>query len=194
VVRDADAHLPTIPARRARAIAGLSMGGYGAINLLLRHLGTFSAGESWSGYFEQTSAGPYKHASPAVLSAASPAAYAPSLGVQLRRQPVRVLLFGGRADPDSRQIPPFVRELGGLGVEVRGLVFAGRHDWRFWRTHLASGLRWASWALHSPPTRGGLLRRRGNAARRARGGGPPRSARGRACRRCSSRASRRRVR
>ena len=148
VVHDADAHFPTIPDRSGRALAGMSMGGYGAINVLFRHLAIFGAGEAWSGYFEQTRTGPYAHAGPAVLRYASPTAYVPALRSALRRWPVRVLLDGGRSDPDTRQIAPLARELRALGTPVRALTFAGRHDWKFWRGHLGLGLRWASWALH----------------------------------------------
>ena len=53
VVRQVDEHFPTIDDRSARAIAGLSMGGYGALNIGLHHLSTFGTIESWSGYFHQ---------------------------------------------------------------------------------------------------------------------------------------------
>lgn len=49
-----DAHFPTIVDRTARAVIGVSAGGYGAIALGLQHLSTFSVVESWSGYFEPT--------------------------------------------------------------------------------------------------------------------------------------------
>ena len=42
---------PTRPARGARAIAGYSMGGYGAMHLALNHPQTLSAVESWLGFF-----------------------------------------------------------------------------------------------------------------------------------------------
>jgi enterochelin esterase-like enzyme len=51
VVRYVDAHYRTIPDRRARAIAGISEGGYGAMNLGLKHLDTFGTIVSISGYF-----------------------------------------------------------------------------------------------------------------------------------------------
>jgi putative tributyrin esterase len=44
-----DAHYRTIPLRRARAIAGLSMGGYGAAFLGLKHRDRFAALASFSG-------------------------------------------------------------------------------------------------------------------------------------------------
>ena len=42
--------LPDDPLRRARALAGLSEGGYGALNIGLHHPGEFRVLESWSGY------------------------------------------------------------------------------------------------------------------------------------------------
>lgn len=49
-----DARFPTIRSRTARAVMGVSAGGYGAVSLGLSHLATFSVIESWSGYFEPT--------------------------------------------------------------------------------------------------------------------------------------------
>ena len=47
-----DATYRTIAARRGRAIAGLSMGGYGALSYAARHPGTFAAAASFSGALE----------------------------------------------------------------------------------------------------------------------------------------------
>jgi len=44
-----DAHYRTLPLRRSRAVAGLSMGGYGALLLGLKHHRTFAAIGSFSG-------------------------------------------------------------------------------------------------------------------------------------------------
>lgn len=51
VVRYVDMHYRTIPDRQARAIAGISEGGYGAMNLGLKHHDTFGTIVSISGYF-----------------------------------------------------------------------------------------------------------------------------------------------
>ncbi|MEO2005350.1 MAG: alpha/beta hydrolase family protein [Candidatus Poribacteria bacterium] len=50
VVGHVDAHFRTIAAREGRAISGLSMGGYGAITLGLRHPDMFGSVGSTSGY------------------------------------------------------------------------------------------------------------------------------------------------
>ena len=60
VPRFVDAHFRTIRSRRARAVVGLSAGGYGAVLLTLHHL--VSVVESWSGYFHPTD--PTRHARP----------------------------------------------------------------------------------------------------------------------------------
>jgi S-formylglutathione hydrolase FrmB len=44
-----DATYRTIAARRGRAIAGVSMGGYGALSYAARHPDTFAAAASFSG-------------------------------------------------------------------------------------------------------------------------------------------------
>jgi S-formylglutathione hydrolase FrmB len=49
VIEYVDAHFRTIPERFARAIAGVSMGGYGAVLLGLKHNDTFAAIGSFSG-------------------------------------------------------------------------------------------------------------------------------------------------
>lgn len=49
-----DSRFRTIANRRGRALVGASAGGYGAFNIGLRHVGSFAALESWSGYFVAT--------------------------------------------------------------------------------------------------------------------------------------------
>ena len=51
-----DATYRTVAAKRGRAIAGLSMGGYGALSYAARHPGTFAAAASFSGALEVGSA------------------------------------------------------------------------------------------------------------------------------------------
>jgi S-formylglutathione hydrolase FrmB len=50
LVRAIDARYRTIPDGTARGLAGLSEGGYGALNIGLHHPGEFDLLESWSGY------------------------------------------------------------------------------------------------------------------------------------------------
>ena len=57
LVKAIDADYATKHGRGSRAIAGISMGGYGAINLALGHSATFGIASSWSGYFVSNTPG-----------------------------------------------------------------------------------------------------------------------------------------
>jgi S-formylglutathione hydrolase FrmB len=54
LIHDVEVKFRAIRARYARAIAGLSMGGYGAIKIALKHPGVFQAAGSLSGAFDAT--------------------------------------------------------------------------------------------------------------------------------------------
>src|SRR5438128_1169491 len=72
VVPWTDAHLPTIASPAGRTIAGPSAGGYGAVDIALRHPDLFGTVESWSGYFSPLRDGSLAHASRIVLGAHDP--------------------------------------------------------------------------------------------------------------------------
>lgn len=151
MVRNVDAHWATIRGRRGRAIAGLSMGGYAAVNVSLRHLGLFSVAESWSGYFTQSHGGPYAGASAATLRAASPQAYVAGMAGLLGRLPLHVLLYTGAHDRFLPQQASFAATLRSLGVPVASLRVAGAaHDWVLWRHEMPLALRYASRWLAAP--------------------------------------------
>jgi S-formylglutathione hydrolase FrmB len=56
-----DSHFRTIPSRDGRAIAGLSMGGFGALELAMRHQDLFAAAASHSGVDSLMYAGPHPY-------------------------------------------------------------------------------------------------------------------------------------
>jgi S-formylglutathione hydrolase FrmB len=62
LVGDVDANLHTIAKREARAIAGLSMGGFGALELAMRHPDVYAAAASHSGVDALLYAGPHPYA------------------------------------------------------------------------------------------------------------------------------------
>jgi enterochelin esterase-like enzyme len=138
-----DRHFATRPWRSFRAIAGYSEGGYGAVNIALHHLKTFSIAESWSGYGRERRKGPFAHASPAQIYANSPALYAPGLFRQLQRYPLFAYMYSGRRDhglPNQREVADAVSFAGG---HVRFEAFPGKHDWALWRGQTPRMLRWA---------------------------------------------------
>ena len=75
VVRDVDQRFATLPDRQDRAIAGLSAGAYGAINVGLHQNAMFGLIQVWSGYFLETHNGVFADADRAVMAYNSPLDY-----------------------------------------------------------------------------------------------------------------------
>jgi len=139
-----DAHLPTLATASGRTIAGLSAGGFGAIDIALRHPGLFGTAESWSGYFTPLRDGPFVDANSATLEAHNPTALVRQEAATLRRDGTRFFISTG--PPHSRQIKPassaaFAVELRGLGIKVVYHSYASPLGQ--WREQLDTGLLWA---------------------------------------------------
>ena len=139
-----DAHLPTVATAQGRVIAGLSAGGYGAVDLGLRHPDLFGTIEAWSAYFRPLHDGPFKHASRATLAANDPTKLAPGLAATLRHDHTRFFLSTGPGHSHwfkPEQTLAFTRELRKVGVAVRYHAYANAHG--EWRAQLDTGLAWA---------------------------------------------------
>src|SRR5206468_10463279 len=95
VVPWVDGHLPTIPSRAGRVLAGLSAGGYGAVDIGLRHPTLFGTLEAWSGYFHPLRAGALVDAGSAELQAHDPSLLAQREAPLLRRLGTRFFLSSG---------------------------------------------------------------------------------------------------
>lgn len=137
-----DAHLPTIPTRSARVIAGLSAGGYGAMDIGLRHLDLFGTLESWSGYFEPLHDGPFKHASRSDLAQHDPAQLIRRDLPLLARDPTRFYVSTGPLHSHwakPAQSIAFAGELRALGIRYTLRIFRDRRG--EWRDQLDDGLR-----------------------------------------------------
>ncbi|HEX6762459.1 MAG TPA: alpha/beta hydrolase-fold protein [Gaiellaceae bacterium] len=127
VVPWVDAHLPTSADAADRVIAGLSAGGFGAVNIALRHPELFGTVESWSGYFAPLRDGPFRHATRAVLAANDPTRLARSEAAALRQGGVRFFLSTGPAHSHwfkPAQTRDFARELRSLGLDVSYRAYA----------------------------------------------------------------------
>jgi enterochelin esterase-like enzyme len=151
VVHDTDRRFATVADRQGRVIAGLSEGGYGALNIALHHLRTFSGAESWSGYFRQTPTQSFTGASRAALRANSPLVEAPRLAPAIRRLGFRAWVYQGFSDParpsEERQ---FVHVLARAGAAVHYGFFPGGHDWGLWRAQVPRMLLAASHWFAAP--------------------------------------------
>ena len=139
-----DATLPTIAGRTGRVIAGLSAGGYGAVDIGLRHPSLFGAIESWSGYFSPLRDGPFRHAGAAILAANDPIRLVRHEAPVLHAAGVRFFVSTGpahshwiRSDASRR----FADELRGLGLRATYRRYANSRGQ--WREQLDAGLEWA---------------------------------------------------
>jgi hypothetical protein len=121
VVPWTDAHLPTVRSERMRAIAGVSAGAFGAVDMALRHVGLFQTAESWEGYFQPFRDGPFEHASGAALAAHNPTLLARKESASIRRHGLRFFLStGGSHGAVKRDWTfEFERELRGLRIGSR---------------------------------------------------------------------------
>jgi Putative esterase len=119
VVTWTDAHLPTIRAARARAIAGVSAGAFGAVDIAIRHLGLFGTTESWEGYFHPFRDGPFEQASAATLAAHDPVLLVHKEAPAIRAHRLRFFLStgGSHGSVKRRWTFDFDRELRSLRIE-----------------------------------------------------------------------------
>jgi enterochelin esterase-like enzyme len=122
---------PTLRERGARAIAGYSMGGFGAMNIALGHPDRFAVVESWLGFFN-------------------------GLGGELRaaratiaRSGLHAFVYGGASDTlvDPTKDAPFAAALRQAGADATSAVYAGGHTMETLEQHLTHMLAFAGEAL-----------------------------------------------
>ena len=153
VMHDVDQRFATLTRRQDRGIAGLSEGGYGALNIGLRHLSLFSVIESWSGYYVQTPTASFKGASSQLLYANSPGLYVGTLAPRIRHLGLRAYLYQGVKDEiQPWRIRRFSAQLSEAGAYVRWGFFPGGHDWGLWRRQTPHMLLVANRWFHQRPT------------------------------------------
>ena len=131
--RVVDATIPAVEGSHMRdaahrAIAGFSMGGYGAMNIAMQNPGLFGQELSMAGYFVVNDLSGMFGGRPSVIALNTPSAHPRSA------RGMRVLLEEDAADPY-----PLIRGqaawMGGLlaraGVPVTVHILPGTHDWSF---------------------------------------------------------------
>ena len=159
VVPAIDKVLRTIPDRQHRALAGVSAGGYCALNLTLRHSDLFAAAVDMSGYVEPTYDGGLSHLfGPDWRAAAAmntPSRYIDSHTIRL---PLHIRFDVGRADArPRREINQLLPRLSARGVNALLVIRPGGHTYHAWVPALQQGLDWLATLF------GGNDRRAGNA-------------------------------
>jgi S-formylglutathione hydrolase FrmB len=168
-----DGNYRTVPAREARAVAGLSMGGYGAVRMAFFHPDRFAAVVTLSGALHQTDNIPAveqplllanlnqraevkyhgAYGTPFDLNifvARNPFTRIPTLSRM--QHPPKVLVMTGDDDglnfyEGSTQLFVALRRAG-LQAELR--VEDGGHDWRLWGKQLPDLLRFVTDAMKEP--------------------------------------------
>ena len=142
-----DAHFRTIRDRRARAIVGLSAGGYGAVLVALHHLDRFSVVESWSGYFHATNPQGTRAldlGSPARNAHASAHTFVSSLHRSFSHRPTVFAFYVGRGDDRFRDENELLdRELDQARVPHVFQLYAGGHRQTVWTAHARAWLELA---------------------------------------------------
>lgn len=152
VVNAVDARYRTIRAGWARALVGLSEGGYGALNIGLHHPGEFRVLESWSGYTVADDISSIFGKNKAALRRNSPALTLAAAAPKLRAAHTFVWFYSGSTDKSLLpQNVAFERALTRLRIPSHYMVVRGGHDWALWRGQAAKALYVACEHL-VPPT------------------------------------------
>lgn len=146
VVPWVDAHLPTLSGPQGRALEGLCAGGFGAVDIGLRHPGVFGTLGSWEGYFAPIFRdGPFVGASAAVLRAHDPVLLVRRDAASLRRSGVRfyVSAGGNHGHVLRRWTIAFARELTSLRLAHELWLLPPIDRGHFWAATLPSALLYA---------------------------------------------------
>jgi S-formylglutathione hydrolase FrmB len=149
LVRYVDAHYRTARTRAARGIAGLSEGGYGAINLALQHPHEFSLVESWSGYEKPDPLRSIFGSKLQLLSRNDPSLLLPRVAPTLRRLGTYFWFYSGTEDRFRAQNRTFARALTKLHVRNHFFASFGGHNWALWRKNAAAAYEMAAGKLRA---------------------------------------------
>jgi len=132
-----DRMLPTMATRAGRAIAGSSMGGFGAMHAALANPSRFAVVESWLGYFNNLD-GELRADRPVISR----------LGLQ-------AFVYGAAADPVAlpEEDPAFAAKLRTAGAQAQSAIYPGGHSLHKVSEHLDAGLLFAGRSLRAAERR-----------------------------------------
>lgn len=146
-----------LPVNGKRSIAGLSMGGHGAITLALSNPGTFAAASSMSGVLDLPAAdrevlaqllGPLDGARPE-WEARSAIHLVKAKPDQAKALPMKISC--GKTDKWLPVNKAFVAALGQVGVNIELDVTGGGHNWWYWTNRLPKHVAWHAEQLGVTP-------------------------------------------
>ena len=150
LVRAVDARYRTIRRGSARALAGLSEGGYGSLNIGLHHPGEFGVLESWSGYEQADPIRSIFGIDRSALTRNSPSLTLPAVAAKLRRAHMFIWFYSGTGDHFVKQNTAFAAELRRYHIPFHYFVVHGGHNWGIWRGNASRALLAMSRRLHGP--------------------------------------------
>ena len=133
VVHAIDTRYRTIRSAQGRVLAGLSEGGYGAINIGIHHPREFATIESWSGYERADDIGAIFGHRRGVLERNSPLDTVTAAAPVLRRTHAYFWFYSGTDDRFRPQNAAFAARLARLGLAHHFFLVRGGHNWALWR-------------------------------------------------------------
>jgi S-formylglutathione hydrolase FrmB len=149
LVRYVDGHYRTMPSAAGRGIAGLSEGGFGAVNIALHNPNEFSVVESWSGYMQPAEVRSVFGSNLQLLPRNDPVQLARKDASALRALHTYFWFYSGSQDRLRTQNAAFASELSGLGVPHRFRLVYGGHNWALWRGNARLAYLAAAGRLHA---------------------------------------------
>src|SRR6476646_1513396 len=150
LVRAVDARYRTIASGRSRAIAGLSEGGYAALNIAIHHPGEFHVVESWSGYevADHVASVFGRQRDSALMKRNSPQLTVRAAAASLKRAHTFIWFYSGTGDHALKQNDRFAHTLAELHLPYRYAVVRGGHNWAIWRGRAVDAYLAAAKRLH----------------------------------------------
>jgi enterochelin esterase-like enzyme len=136
-----DQHYRTIPDAAHRAIGGLSMGGFGAMNIALHHPDVFGTVISLGGYYRAE--GAIWGTDPAYRQQNSPVTVLPQ---EPRARNLHIYVGAASQDqPYYNDAKQFLQELASLHIAYQFDLQQGYHSWRVWQVQMYHALLWIKW-------------------------------------------------
>ena len=139
VVGTIDRLFPTIAKRKGRAIAGLSMGGYGAVMLAMRHPDIFCAASSHSGavgIFDVPIADLHEIEQVRPLVKKKYDCFTLASKLKKSRKQLALRLDCGEQDFLLEQNRSFHAHLEKIGLAHKYAEYPGDHNWAYWDVHI----------------------------------------------------------
>lgn len=143
----------TIPARRARAIGGLSMGAHGAMDIALNNPGMFGVVGAHSLALRPMGDALSFFGTPKNWAAHDPVTLCRSSSKEIRNGDFALWLDIGKDDKWARDNVAFHHELEAAGIPHTFNLWDGGHDSAYWAAHVEDYLRFYGGAFRTRPPR-----------------------------------------